>query len=96
MFEETNPSDFTDEEIESIINPLFPEETPAIKFLYHGTYNVYLVDNKFIFSFPSKFFTALEKIGLIQLQELIRIFGNMLVIKTLLLSLSILIGMEKF
>jgi len=69
MFEESNPSDFNIEEIESIIAPLFPESKPVVKFLYHGTYNVYLVNGEFIFRFPSRFLPTDEKIALVQ-QEL--------------------------
>lgn len=66
MFEETNPSDFDIEEIEQILDPLFPEENPTIKFHYHGTYNVYSVNGEFIFRFPSRFLPFSEKIKLIQ------------------------------
>jgi aminoglycoside 2''-phosphotransferase len=66
MFEETNPSDFEIEEIEQILEPLFPDEKPTIKFHYHGTYNVYLVNGEFIFKFPSKFLPASQKITLVQ------------------------------
>jgi len=69
MFEETNPSDFNIEEIESIVEPLFPESKPIVEFMYHGTYNVYLVNEEFIFRFPSRFLPIGEKIALVQ-QEL--------------------------
>ena len=69
MFEETNPSDFNIEEIESIIEPLFLETEPTVKFLYHGTYNVYLVNGEFIFRFPSRFLPTAEKVALVK-QEL--------------------------
>ncbi len=54
FYEETNPPDIEESIVLDIIRSIFPQiEHPRIQFLYHGTYNVYLVEDQYIFRFPS-------------------------------------------
>ncbi|TET11584.1 MAG: aminoglycoside phosphotransferase family protein [Candidatus Thorarchaeota archaeon] len=54
FYEETNPPDIDESLVLNILRSVFPQiERPQVQFLYHGTYNVYLVENHYIFRFPS-------------------------------------------
>ena len=54
FYEETNPPDIEESIVQSTIGSIFPQiERPRVRFLYHGTYNVYLVEDHYIFRFPS-------------------------------------------
>ena len=54
FYEETNPPDIDESIVQTTIRSIFPQiEHPRIQFLYHGTYNVYLVEEQYIFRFPS-------------------------------------------
>jgi aminoglycoside 2''-phosphotransferase len=54
MFEETNPPDIEESVVQDAVKTCFPHVLkPRIKFYYHGTYNVYLVEEKYLFRFPS-------------------------------------------
>lgn len=52
-YEETNPSDIDQSLVENLLKGIFPDITAdEISFYYHGTYNVFVVKNKYIFRFP--------------------------------------------
>jgi aminoglycoside phosphotransferase (APT) family kinase protein len=54
FYEETNPPDIDESIVVETIRSIFPKiEHPRIQFLYHGTYNVYLVEDRYIFRFTS-------------------------------------------
>ncbi len=54
MYEETNPPDIEESVVQSAVEKCFPHiSNPRIQFFYHGTYNVYLVEEKYLFRFPS-------------------------------------------
>ena len=56
-FEEKNPADISIEEIYPIIHKFFPNlSKEQIKFHYHGSYNVFIVKNRYIFRFPDRAF----------------------------------------
>ena len=56
MYEEYNPPDVPMEYVVSVISKFFPKMRDlSIKFHYHGTYNVYLVDNRYMFRVASAF-----------------------------------------
>ncbi|MHA1137463.1 MAG: hypothetical protein ACTSSE_13340 [Candidatus Thorarchaeota archaeon] len=55
-YEETNPPDIEESIVLSTIHSIFPQiENPRVRFLYHGTYNVYIVEDQYIFRFPSTY-----------------------------------------
>ncbi|MHA2199994.1 MAG: phosphotransferase family protein [Candidatus Thorarchaeota archaeon] len=54
MYEETNPPDIEESVVIAAVEACFPKiAKPRIKFQYHGTYNVYIVEEKYLFRFPS-------------------------------------------
>lgn len=54
MFEENNPPDIKESVVREAIQKCFPTiPDPAIQFFYHGTYNVYIVEEEYLFRFPS-------------------------------------------
>lgn len=54
QYEETNPPDIDDSIVQTTIQSIFPQiDNPRIRFHYHGTYNTYIVDDQYIFRFPS-------------------------------------------
>jgi len=54
MFEEANPPDIEESVVQDAVKACFPHILkPRIKFHYHGTYNVYLIEEKYLFRFPS-------------------------------------------
>lgn len=54
MYEETNPPDIEESVVRDVVESCFPDiPNPRIKFHYHGTYNVYLVEDRYLFRFPS-------------------------------------------
>jgi aminoglycoside 2''-phosphotransferase len=54
MYEETNPPDIEESVVLDVVEACFPDIVkPRIRFHYHGTYNVYLVEEKYVFRFPS-------------------------------------------
>ncbi|WP_371802249.1 phosphotransferase family protein [Candidatus Lokiarchaeum ossiferum] len=56
-FEEHNPADISIETILPHIQHHLPNITPdQIRFHYHGSYNVFIVDDRYIFRFPDRAF----------------------------------------
>ena len=56
FYEETNPPDIEESIVIDTVHSCFPQiENPSVQFHYHGTYNVYVVENKYIFRFPSTY-----------------------------------------
>ncbi len=54
MFEENNPPDIEESVVREAIQKCFPKiPDPAVRFFYHGTYNVYIVEEEYLFRFPS-------------------------------------------
>ncbi|MHA2142443.1 MAG: phosphotransferase family protein [Candidatus Thorarchaeota archaeon] len=54
FFEETNPPDIEESIVLAAAKACFPRiANPRVKFHYHGTYNVYLIEDEYIFRFPS-------------------------------------------
>ena len=54
MYEETNPPDIEESVVRDVVESCFPNiPNLRIKFHYHGTYNVYLVEDRYLFRFPS-------------------------------------------
>lgn len=54
MYEETNPPDIEESVVIAAVKSCFPDiVNPIVKFHYHGTYNVYIVEEKYLFRFPS-------------------------------------------
>jgi len=54
MFEENNPPDIEESVVHSAVMRALPGiSNPKIQFFYHGTYNVYLVEDTYLFRFPS-------------------------------------------
>lgn len=77
FYEESNPPDMPLSHIMNLIKPHFTSiKEKEVKFLYHGSYNVYEIREKFIFRFPDKVFFNENGLDLIQreqkLLELIR------------------------
>lgn len=67
IYEENVPPDIELSVIESTIQTCFPDvKSPEVRFLYHGTHNVYEVRGRFIFRFPSTFLPAKERIRLVR------------------------------
>ncbi|MHA2432724.1 MAG: phosphotransferase family protein [Candidatus Thorarchaeota archaeon] len=59
MYEENVPPDIELSVVESIIQRCLPSITsPTVRFLYHGTHNVYEIEGRYIFRFPSTFLPA--------------------------------------
>ncbi|MHA1962700.1 MAG: phosphotransferase family protein [Candidatus Thorarchaeota archaeon] len=56
FYEETNPPDIEESVILAAIRFCFPQiKEPKVRFHYHGTYNVYIAEDKYIFRFPSSY-----------------------------------------
>ncbi|MHA1994029.1 MAG: phosphotransferase family protein [Candidatus Hodarchaeales archaeon] len=54
-YEERNPKDISISRVVPVINKFLPDsKVNDIKFLYHGTYNVFEVEGRFIFRIPDK------------------------------------------
>ena len=54
MYEETNPPDIEESVVVSTVKSCFPEiAQPRIEFHYHGGNNVFIVEEKYLFRFPS-------------------------------------------
>ena len=54
-FEENNPSDISISTVHSALTEFFPNLSKKnVNFFYHGTYNVFQVENRFIARFPDK------------------------------------------
>ncbi|UCH03668.1 MAG: phosphotransferase, partial [Candidatus Thorarchaeota archaeon] len=67
MYEENVPPDIEMSVVISIIRRLFPRvKSPSVIFLYHGTHNVFEVDGRYIFRFPSTFLTTEERSRLVR------------------------------
>lgn len=67
MYEENTPPDIELAVVESIIQRCFPRlKKPTVRFLYHGTHNVYEVEGSYIFRFPSTFLAAEERSRLVR------------------------------
>ncbi len=60
-YEETYPPDIEIERVHEILKPIFSNlKLSEVLFLYHGSYNVYKVKDKYIFRFPDKHFRNLK------------------------------------
>jgi aminoglycoside phosphotransferase (APT) family kinase protein len=67
MYEATNPPDIEESVVRDAVEPYFPQiADPKIRFHYHGTYNVYIVEEKYLFRFPSTTIPILEQQNLVQ------------------------------
>ncbi|MFX0107361.1 MAG: phosphotransferase family protein [Candidatus Hodarchaeota archaeon] len=67
MFEETNPPDIDESIVLEAVRSCLPDiSDPRIKFHYHGTYNVYLVEEEYLFRFPSSILPDSEKQRLVR------------------------------
>ncbi|MFW9845477.1 MAG: phosphotransferase family protein [Candidatus Thorarchaeota archaeon] len=67
MFEETNPPDINFTIALDAIRKCFPNNpTPRIRFFYHGTYNVYIVEEQYLFRFPSSVLPIKEQQRLVR------------------------------
>ena len=54
MYEESNPPDIEEAVVYATVKSCFPEiAQPRIEFHYHGGYNVFIVEEKYLFRFPS-------------------------------------------
>lgn len=54
-FEENNPSDISISVVHSALKEFFPNLSKKnVNFFYHGTYNVFQIENRFIARFPNK------------------------------------------
>lgn len=54
-YESENPSNYTNEDIVKFLIPIFAKISKnEVKLIYHGSYNVYEIDNDKIFRFPDK------------------------------------------
>ena len=54
-FEENNPSDISISVVHTALKEFFPNLSKKnVNFFYHGTYNVFQIDNRFIARFPDK------------------------------------------
>ena len=72
MYEETNPPDIEESVVRDVVESCFPDiPNPRIKFHYHGTYNVYLVEDRYLFRFPSTIFPLDEQRRLIRRESLL-------------------------
>ncbi|MFX0041724.1 MAG: phosphotransferase family protein [Candidatus Hodarchaeota archaeon] len=66
-YEEQRAQDISKTDVFNSIRDLLPEVRESkIKFLYHGTYNVFEVNEKYIFRFPDKLFRNLKGVQLIE------------------------------
>jgi len=69
-YEEQNPSDFSSVEIQGFLQEIFPDiALQEIIFLYHGTYNVYLIRDHFIFRFPDRHILQHEAVLLLKREQ---------------------------
>ena len=69
-YEEQNPSDFSSVEIQGVLQEIFPGiALQEIYFLYHGTYNVYLIRDHFIFRFPDRHIPQHEAVLLLKREQ---------------------------
>jgi aminoglycoside 2''-phosphotransferase len=67
MYEENAPPDIELSLVESVIQRCFPSiKRPTVRFLYHGTHNVYEVEGSYIFRFPSTFLPTRERSELVR------------------------------
>ncbi|MFX0014073.1 MAG: phosphotransferase family protein [Promethearchaeota archaeon] len=70
FYEERNPPNISLSKVLNLIQPFFPElKAEEIKFLYHGSYNVYEIKDEFIFRFPDKVFFDKKGYDLIQREQ---------------------------
>ncbi len=70
FYEESNPPDMPLSQIMNLIKPYFTQiKEEEVKFLYHGSYNVYEIKEKFIFRFPDKVFFNENGLDLIQREQ---------------------------
>ena len=71
FYEERNPKDISFHEVKQAINKFLPKiQETDIKFLYHGSYNVFEVSEEFIFRIPDKHMR--NKIGIQLIENEIR------------------------
>ncbi len=72
VYEETNPPDIEESVVKAVVESCFPEiHNPKIKFYYHGTYNVYIVENRYLFRFPSTILPLDERQRLVRQESLL-------------------------
>lgn len=66
-YEESNPSDVDINQVIREFSEIFPKLSKnQIKFLYHGTYNVFEIKSKYIFRIPDRFLRNEDGVELIQ------------------------------
>ena len=77
-YEETNPPDIEESVVLATIQSIFSKiENPQVRFLYHGTYNVYIVENQYIFRFPSTYHPPKKRREYVRSEvKLLQILGN--------------------
>jgi aminoglycoside 2''-phosphotransferase len=67
MYEETNPPDIEECAVLAAARTCFPQiANPRVRFHYHGTYNVYIVEETYLFRFPSTILPLEEQHRLIR------------------------------
>jgi aminoglycoside 2''-phosphotransferase len=67
MYEENAPPDIEFAVVESIVQRCLSSiNNPTVRFLYHGTHNVYEVEGSYIFRFPSTFLPTEERRRLVR------------------------------
>jgi aminoglycoside 2''-phosphotransferase len=67
FYEESNPPDISRSEVAILIENFFPDiREREIKFLYHGSYNVFEIKGEYIFRFPDRTFFSEKGFELIQ------------------------------
>ncbi len=67
MYEENTLPDIELAVVESVVQRCFPTiKRPTVRFLYHGTHNVYEVEGRYVFRFPSMFLPAVERSQLVR------------------------------
>jgi aminoglycoside phosphotransferase (APT) family kinase protein len=72
MYEETNPPDIEESVVQAAVKTSMPQiSNPKIRFFYHGTYNVYIVEDAYIFRFPSTILSIEEQQMLVRREALL-------------------------
>ncbi|MHA2066589.1 MAG: phosphotransferase family protein [Candidatus Thorarchaeota archaeon] len=72
MYEETNPPDIEESVVLAAAKSCFPQiAKPRIRFHYHGTYNVYLIEGEYMFKFPSTILSLDERQKLVRREALL-------------------------
>jgi aminoglycoside 2''-phosphotransferase len=71
-YEENNPPDIDESVVEATVRSCLPHiKNPNIRFHYHGTYNVFIVEDEYVFRFPSTILPLSEQHALIRHEAVI-------------------------